>query len=81
MTETESRILAQLSPTEWRPAGWLAHRVWGHKVTWSARSGQWQRMGALLHAMRRRGLVDMRTTEFEQHLWRARAKRSTEVKP
>jgi len=79
MTETESRVLAELSPTEWRPAGWLAHRVWGHKVTWSARSGQWQRMGAILQAMRKRGLVEMRTTETGQKLWRA--KKPTETTP
>lgn len=63
-------ILKAMPENQWCPASWLASKVWGEKVTWSARSGQWQKMGVELKRLSAGGYVHMKITESNQKLWR-----------
>lgn len=52
-------------------AAWLAARMWPEAKgkSFGARSGRWQRMGAILQRLNNRGLVWRTVTEFNQKLW------------
>lgn len=67
---TGLEILKAMPEGQWCPASWLASTVWGKKVTWSARSGQWQKMGVELKRLNAAGYVHMKITESNQKLWR-----------
>lgn len=52
-------------------AGWLAGKMWPDaKGKWfGARSGRWQRMGAILQRLHNRNLLWREVTEHNQKLW------------
>jgi hypothetical protein len=52
-------------------AAWLAAKMWPEAKGkyFGARSGRWQRAGAVLHRLNRLGLVWRSVTEYNQKLW------------
>ena len=63
-------ILNAMPEGEWCPAAWLADVAWDKKVTWSARSGQWQKMGVMLWKLHQAGWVHHKKAASGQNLWR-----------
>ena len=70
LSATGVEILKAMPESQWCSASSLASKVWGKKVTWSARSGQWQKMGVELKRLNAGGYVHMKLTESNQKLWR-----------
>jgi hypothetical protein len=67
----EKKVLDALSLDQWTSASFLAGLVWKDLPgPLGKRSGQWQRMGALLHKLYDRGFVYRKTTPHNQRLWR-----------
>lgn len=71
-SEFEMQILKFLAASRGNVnASWLAGKAWPEaKGKWfGARSGRWQRMGAILQRLNNRGLVWREITEYNQKLW------------
>ena len=76
MTDFQQRVLNTMPTGRWIAARWLSEQVWPSKMR--VRAGRRMRMGAVLHAMYRVGLVSKRVTDTNQNQWTKRIEKPKE---